>query len=214
MNFVRFNILRGIRILKPIGFVVLFLLLAYPLNVGATTDTVTLTTDVTESLSLGLSSGSLSLGTLTPGTPVRGSGGIVVTVSTSAANGYNLGISDAVSGNDSALLHTDTTTRITDTSALIAAPALWVNGTTKGLGVGVYAADTSKEAKWGSGTTYNHADNKYAGIPETATTIHSAPGFKAGADTTSISFVLDVENSQKTGAYSGNVTLTATAVLI
>lgn len=180
----------------------------------AATDTVTVSTEVTEALTLGLSSGTLALGSLTPGTPAKGASGIVVNVTTSAANGYNLGISDAVAGTDSALLHTDTTTRIPDASAAIASPALWVNGVTKGLGVTVFAADTSKEAKWGNGTTYNDAGNKYSGVPQVATTLHSAPGFKAVVDTTSISFIVDVENSQKTGSYSGNITLTATAVLI
>lgn len=180
----------------------------------AATDTITLSTDVQTSLALNLGSGTYSFGNLTAGTPKYGSSGIVASVTTNASNGYTLGISDAVSGSNSALLHTDTTTRIADAAAAIASPALWVSGTTKGLGVTVFAADTSKEAAWGTGTTYNDANNKYAGIPETATTIHTSTAYKTGADTTSLAFVVDVPADQKAGTYSGDSTITATAVLL
>lgn len=180
----------------------------------AATSDITLSTDVQTSLSLGLGSGAYSFGNLTAGTPKFGSAGIVASVTTNASNGYTLGISDGVSGSDSALLHTDATTRIADAIAAIASPATWTSGVTKGLGVTVYTADTDKEAKWGTGTTYNDANNKYAGIPETATTIHTSTAYKTGADTTGIAFVVDVLADQKAGSYSGNTTVTATAVLL
>lgn len=176
----------------------------------AATDTVTLDTTVSTTLTLGISPGSISLGNLVPGTPVVGASGVVITVNTSADSGYLLGVSDGVTGSNSALLHTDATTRIADYAGTIATPTAWV-GT--GLGLTVYAADTNKEVKWGTGTTYNDANNNYAGVPETTTTFHSSPGFKVGDDTTSIGFKVDVPNDQKTGDYSGNVTITATAVV-
>lgn len=180
----------------------------------AETSDITLSTNVQTSLSLNLGSGAYPFGNLTAGTPKFGSAGITASVTTNASNGYTLGISDGVSGSDSALLHTDATTRIADAVATIASPAAWVSGTTKGLGVTVFAADTTKEAKWGTGTTYNDPNNKYAGVPETTATIHTSAAYKTGVDTTDLAFVVDVQADQKAGAYSGNATITATAVLI
>ena len=77
----------------------------------------------------------------------------------------------------------------------------------------MFAATTSKESAWGTGTTYNDANNKYAGVPQNATTGHTVTGYHAGTDTSSWSFKIDVPNSQKTGNYSGSVTFTATAVV-
>ena len=201
------------KILSIIGFVALCFILN-TIEVSAETDAVTLATNVQTSLALNLSSGSYDFGNLTANTPVKGSSGIDVDVTTNASNGYTLGVHDGVAGSNSALLHTDTLTRIIDFSALIATPALWVSGTSRGVGVTVYAADTSKEAKWGTGTTYNDANNKYAGVPTAATTIHTSTGYKTGADTTSVAFIVDVEPDQKAGVYSGDVTVTATAVLL
>jgi len=118
-----------------------------------------------------------------------------------------LKISDSVAGSDSALLHTDTATRIADYAGTIAVPTSW---TGTGLGICVYAADTSKEAKWGTGTTETDSNNKYAGIPQTATEIHNV-GSAVTNDDTSIGYKLNVPTSQKTGAYSGVVTYTAVA---
>lgn len=178
------------------------------------TDTVTLSTNVQTSIAISLSSNTYAFGDLTAGSPLKGSGGIDVDVMTNASNGYTLGVHDGVAGSNSALLHTDTTTRIADTSFTIASPDLWVSGTTKGLGTTVFSADTSKEAKWGTGTTYNDTNNKYAAIPQAATAIHTSTGYKTGSDTTSVAFIVDVDADQKSGAYSGDVVFTATAVLI
>jgi len=185
-----------------------------PERTTAATDTITLSTDVQTSLALDLSGATYAFGNLTAGTPKKGSAGIDADVTTNASNGYTLGIHDGISGSDSALLHIDTTTRIIDMVAAIASPDLWADGTTKGLGITVFAADTGKEAKWGTGTTYNDANNKYAGIPTAATTIHTSTGYKTGADTTIVAFAVDVNADQKAGSYSGDVTLTATAVLL
>lgn len=178
------------------------------------TENVTLSTNVQTSIAIALSSGTYAFGNLTAGTPLKGSAGIDIDITTNASNGYSIGIHDGVAGSDSCLLHTDTTTRIVDTSALVGTPALWISGVTKGLGATVYTADTSKEIKWGTGTTYGDVNNKYAAVPQTATTIHTSTGYKTGADTTSVAFIVDVEADQKSGAYSGDIILTATAVLL
>ena len=125
-----------------------------------------------------------------------------------------MGAHDGVAGVDSCLLHADTTTHIVDCSFSIASPDLWVSGTTKGLGITVFSADTSKEIKWGTGVIYSDANNKYVAVPQSATTIHSSTGYKTGDDITSVSFIVDVEADQKSGAYSGDVTFIAAAVLL
>lgn len=178
------------------------------------TDTVTLSTDVQTAISISLSSNTYAFGNLVANTPEMGSAGIDVDIMTNAANGYTLGASDGVAGGNSCLLHTDASTRIIDYIAPIALPTLWNSGVDKGVGITVYAADTSKEVKWGAGSAFDDVANKYAGVPQAATTVHTSAGYKTGADTTSISFVVDVNADQKSGVYSGNVTLTATAVLI
>ena len=178
------------------------------------TETITLSTDVQTAIAMTVSSATYPFGNLTAGTPKKGSAGIDVDVTTNASNGYTLGIHDGVAGSNSCLLHTDTVTRIIDYASAIASPTLWNLGVDKGLGTTIYAADTSKEAKWGTGTTYDDANNKYAGIPTAAATIHTSAAYKTGADTTSIAFIVDVAADQKSGTYSGDVTLTATAVLI
>lgn len=177
----------------------------------AATDTVTLSTSVQEYLSFSLTAGAtVSFGNLTPGTPICHGTGTVASITTNAANGYTLGLSDGVAGSDSALVHTDATTYIADYAGTIATPTTW---TGTGLGVGLYAADTNKEAAWGTGTTVCDVNNKYAGVPQTATTAHTVTGYHASADTSSWSWELDAPGTQKTGSYSGDVTFTATAVL-
>lgn len=156
------------------------------------------------------SNDTVAFGNLTSGSPIAlPDGGSIASVSTNAANGYTLGVSDG-SNTNSALRHTDTTTYIADYAGTIATPTIW---TGTGLGITLFAADTTKEVKWGTGTTFDDILNKYAGIPATATTAHTVTGTLNGADTSSWSFKLDAPNDQKTGDYSGNITFTATAVL-
>ncbi len=177
----------------------------------AATDTVTLSTDVQEYLSFTITAGdTVSFGNLTPGTPICHNTGTVASVTTNSANGYTVGLSDGVAGSESALLHTDGTTRIEDYAGTIATPTAW---TGNGLGISLYAADTNKEAKWGTGTAVCDANNNYAGIPENATTAHTVTGYHSSADTSSWGWKLDAPATQKTGSYSGDVTFTVTAVL-
>lgn len=210
--------MRGVylRLVAVVAIVSLSMLFSGSLDdrAKAATDDATLTTTVLEYLTFTLTTGdTVPFGNLTPGTPIPApSSGTIATVTTNSGNGYTIGLHDGVASTDSSMLHTDATTRITDvTAGDITTPAVW--GTSTGVGITLFAADTTKEAKWGTGTTYNDANNKYAAVPETATTAHTAAGFKSGADTSSWAFKIDVPNTQKTGAYSGTVTFTATAVL-
>lgn len=177
----------------------------------AATNTVSASVDVVTTVNIGVAPSAVDFGALTPGVPVTGASGIVIMVNTSAENGYLLGIQDGVAGTGSALLHTDASTRIADYASTIATPTLW-SGT--GLGMSVYMADTEKEAKWGTGSTYNDPNNKYAGIPELFSTFHSSPGYKTGPDRTGVAFKLDVPNNQKIGSYSGDIVITATAIIL
>lgn len=180
----------------------------------AVDDNVSFSTTVQASISFNITAGdTVAFGDLTPGVPIAAPAtGTIASVQTNAANGYTLGVSDGVAASDSALLHTDMSTRITDvTSGTITTPALW--GTSTGLGITLYAADTNKEAKWGTGITYDDTNNKYAAIPQNTTTVHTVTGAVVGTDTSSWAFKLDTPASQKTGSYSGDMTFTATAVL-
>lgn len=185
-------------------------------RIRAATDEVAVSTAVQASLLLDITAGdTAAFGPLTAGVPIAAPDpGTIASVTTNASNGYTLGVSDGVTGSNSALLHTDTTTRITDvTSGDIATPALW--GANTGLGVTMWDADTTPEGKWCNAvcTAYNDTDNKYAAVPETTTTAHTVTGAVVGANTSSWAFKLDVPADQKTGNYSGIITFTATAVI-
>lgn len=177
------------------------------------TKTVTLSTDVQPAIALSVSSNTYDFGNLTAGTPKKGSSGVIAGVTTNASNGYDLSISDGIAGTNSCMVNVDTVTYIVDFSASIAAPIFWTDGISKGLGATVYSADTSKEAKWGAGTTFNDAANKYAGIPQNSEVIHVSANYKTGEDHTGVAFAVDVNTDQKAGIYSGSATLTATANL-
>lgn len=211
------------KILFPVGIFSIILLVVFGLvfifssdnTAYAATHDVTMTTSVQSYLTLDLSgpaADTVAFGNLTPGTPICYATGTVASVTTNAANGYTLGISDATAATNSSLVHTDTTTHITKmTNGTIATPVVW--GTNTGVGIGMYAADTTKEAAWGTGTTVCDALNKYAAIPQAAAAAHTVTGVVTGANTSGWSYKIDVPNAQKTGAYSGTMTFTATAVL-
>lgn len=163
---------------------------------------------VSLTLSISVDNNTLSFGNLLPGNVITGS--TIVTANTNYPNGYSLAVSDSATGSNSSLLHTDTTTRIADYAGSIATPTSW-NG--YGLGICVYQATSKTTSQWGTGTTETDSNNKYAGVPETATTIHTKNSSPTTNDLTYIGYKLVVENSQKTGDYSGNITYTATGLL-
>jgi hypothetical protein len=163
------------------------------------------------SIALDVSPDSLDFGSLLPGDETRGSGGLDLDVTTNSALGYSLGVNDNVAGSGSALLNTDGTTRISDFSGSISNPVAWNNNVSHGLGLTVYAANTGKEAKWGTGNVYDDSNNTYAGITEAIEEIHNVGGPMNGSDHTFVGLVLGVPLGQKPGDYSGEITFTATA---
>lgn len=207
----------------PFASAAVFLAVLYLANLGpskqseAATHDVTLTTTVITYLTFDITAGdTVPFGNLTPGTPIKApAASTIASVTTNAANGYTLGLSDAHAASSS-MAHTDTTTHITKmTNGTIGTPVAW--GSNTGVGATMWTADTTPEAKWCTPaqtcTSYDDADNLYAAVPETATTAHTVTGFHASADTSSWAFEINVPNTQKTGAYSGTITYTATAVL-
>ena len=188
----------------------------YPRGGNAATHNVTLSTDVQTALTFDITQNdTVAFGNLTPGTPIiKPNGppaGTIATVTTNAANGYTIGISDG-SNIDSCLVNAGT--YILDYAGNFTTPTVWTPGET-GLGVTMYAASNGhKEGKWGTGTTYNDANNKFAGVPAADTAdAHVVTGYNAGADTSTWSFQVDVPPDQPSGAYSGAMTFTATMVL-
>jgi len=82
------------------------------------------------------------------------------------------------------------------------------------LGFTVYASSATKNtAWWGTGTTKDDALNKYAGFPADETTIMEHTGYTSAETTTSIGYKLDVQSTQVSGDYDGEVIYTATMSL-
>lgn len=198
------------------------LVVIYLANIGpskqseAAVHDVTLTTTVITYLTFDITAGdTVPFGNLTPLTPIKApASSTIASVTTNAANGYTIGLHDGVATPNSSMLHTDTSTRIPKmTNGSIATPVAW--GSNTGVGATMWAADSDYESKWCATTctSYDDADNLYAAIPETATTAHTVTTFHASVDTSSWAFEINVPNAQKTGAYSGTITYTATAVL-
>jgi hypothetical protein len=174
--------------------------------------TLTLAVDANDDGTFGDSS--FALGNLTPGTPVLGSTGIRLKVDTNAAQGYDLAENFTAAGScTTALCHTDNATEIADKTGFdqIAScnAATW-SGT--GFGFTVFMATTNKEtACWGTGTTYNDANNKYSGLTASAKTIHQVTSGPVATNLTKIGFKLDVPSTQKSGTYSATTVFGATA---
>jgi hypothetical protein len=141
--------------------------------------------------------GAFTLPNVSPGTSQTYSADAVVRTD---AGGYDLYIQAPT-----LLKHTDNVTTIPMIAATVASPALWTEGTTKGLGFSL-TAGTSLEGKWGTNPNYD-----YAGIPNTATLYHSRTGLNGGIpELTTLQFRADTTTSQKAGTYSTTVIYTAT----
>jgi len=205
-------IVSGLLLLGLIGGILFY----HAQPVKADTHSVTFTANVLTALILDITPGdSFDFGDLTFDTPKAApTTGTVVSVTTNAANGYTLGVHDGSNSNSGLVNVADGTTYVPDmTNGTVTTPVAW--GTNSGLGITMFAADTTPEGKWCASTctSYNDADNLYAAIPATATTAHTVTGFRATADTSSWAYMVETGVGQKTGAYSGTMTFTVTAVL-
>ncbi len=115
---------------------------------------------------------------------------ITTTVTTDAANGYNLFIKE----NQSLTSGVNT---IPDFGGTIAAPIPWAGN---GFGF-TLSSGTGLDPKWGGGTNY-------AGIPTVSTLMHPKSGYSAVADDTDVDFYVNV-GAQPLGTYTNIVTFTA-----
>lgn len=119
--------------------------------------------------------------------------------------GYDLSIMQ--NGNLTYVGDPSTTISNLSNGGTIAAPVLWSEGSTKGLGFGVIAG-FNVDPKWGTAPL----NVKYAALPPTATPFYGKSGLSGGVEeSTEIDFRLDVPSSQKSGPYSSTVTIIATA---
>ncbi len=88
-------------------------------------------------------------------------------------------------------------------SSLIASPAAWSEGSTKGLGFSLTAAP-GLDSKWGAGANY-------AAFPNSSTTFYSRSGSGTGAkDVVTIRLRADTVTSQVSGQYNNTMTVTGT----
>lgn len=121
------------------------------------------------------------------------------------AGGYNATIKQTRN-----LRHTDNSTSVPNLNngGTITSPALWDEGTTKGLGLTLIGGDPAPPALWGTGPV----SYKYSPLATTALTFYSRDGQSEGAakETTNMQFKLDVPSSQKAGQYSNTITVSAT----
>jgi hypothetical protein len=157
---------------------------------------------LTSSVGLNTTNNSIAFNNLIAGTPVSSPSATPLTTVATCTNctlGYNLYMSDTLT--TSSLYNG--TAYIPDYSGTFTSPTQWVDGTSKGLGVSLLSSTAGKEAKWVSGY--------YAGVPSTTTTAIHSISTSVASDTCTFGWKLDVPSTQATGAYTGNVTVTAVA---
>jgi len=148
-------------------------------------------------VTLSLSSPTVNLGTLVPGSPVSGT--TTTTVSTDSASGYSLALQK-----DRLMTHTDNVTTIADFGGSIATPSTYNSGDT-GLGFTI-SSGTNVDGKWNGGSDY-------AEIPTLATTTyHTLLQSISAPNTTTITYKLNVGVTQKPGTYSSSVAIYASAL--
>jgi hypothetical protein len=84
-----------------------------------------------------------------------------------------------------------------------------------GLGFCVFASSNYKNTTWwGTGTSLNDVNNKYAGFPPSDQTIMVQNNYNvAGETTTSVGYKLDVPAGQGAGNYDGIIVYTVTMAL-
>lgn len=168
------------------------------LDVGSATMTIT------------LSSTSIGLGPLTPGSDATGSTTIEVT--SNALGGYTLAATDS---DDASGLSCTCGAAIADWTGTGSTPTEWSAGTPGGIGITVRGATGGRLGKWGGGTGTSegdHAANRYAGLrASTSTVLHSTTGYDTSAHQVQATARANVGTSQGAGNYTGALTLTLTA---
>lgn len=153
---------------------------------------------VNNTLELVLDSNTKDLGTVTAGSPNTAS--TTVTVTTDAAGGYDLLISE----DDNMTSSEDGTTTIDDYTGTIDTPTAW-----SGVGFGfTVVSGSGVHSKWGASP-----NNNYAGMTTAGTIFHSKEGYTSGNDNTVVEYKVDIPGTQRSGVYTNIVTYTAISKL-
>ncbi len=166
------------------------------------------------SLTLSLDSNSESFGTLTPGTPVYGS--TTATVTTTNASGFNIAVNRVLPtatldlNTNSAITIPDKTAWVPGGSCAVAGNATASSTSPQTLQFRVMSTGTDSSnycsAWWGS----NDSNALFAGFPTSAQQIMNRTSASTPSTATVIQYYLDTTSSQSSGAYSGDITVTAT----
>lgn len=149
-----------------------------------------------DAMNSGVTSG-VTLGSITPGTSTTTQADVITQTD---ASGYSLAI------NQDHDLTSGSYTIPAISSGTIASPAVWTEGTTKGLGFTLSATNaTAIPGSWNSG-------NSYAALPGTATTFYSRIGQQSAVDYVTLRLRADVTMAQTvTGTpYTNMLTVTGT----
>ena len=155
------------------------------------------------SLSIAVDSSTRALGLLVP--TLNATGTTVVTVSTNAANGYQLFAADGSNVWGIESLPSDS---IPDWTGTVTTPTVWTSGTTGYFGVSVINATGGRLAKWGPGTGWpatDFANNLYSGLSTSSQLIHQRSTFSLANDSISVTYRVNVDTLQPPGSYSGIV---------
>jgi len=188
-------------------------------------DTYTVIPEITTAgatINLTITETTINLGSVNAGTRVTAT--TQIKIDTNSANGYEVSVGRDRS-NPAHTLASEADPQnvyISDTAGGINvfdglttcnAPAVWVSGSSTGLGFTLYESDIDKDTScWGTGITETDANNKYAALQASA----SASAFLDTTSNTpnpsyaSVGWSLDVSPIQRATDYTGQVVFTAT----
>jgi len=181
-------------------------ILSFPTNQAQATDqSQTINLTVTTTLTFSLATGTVSLGTLTPGTPIIATTSCYVT--TNDSSGWQL----LVKRNNSDYTLKNGSNGLPDYTAWNGSNSTSTPGAT--LSFRVYQTGTTPSGLynttwWGT----NDSSPLWAGFPTTSVQIASTSTYVGTQQTVVYGFRVDAPLTQPSGAYTGNITLTALAL--
>ena len=162
----------------------------------------TINLTVTTTLTFSLATGTVSLGTLTPGTPITATTSCYVT--TNSGSGWQL----SVKRNNADYTLKNGSNGLPDYTAWNGSNSTSTPGAK--LSFRVYQTGTTPSGLynttwWGT----NDSSPLWAGFPTVSQAIASTNSYQSGQQTVVYGFRVDAPADQPSGAYSGNITLTA-----
>jgi hypothetical protein len=180
-------------------------ILSFPTNQAQATDqSQTINLTVTTTLTFSLATGTVSLGTLTPGTPIIATTSCNVTTNSSA--GWQLSVKR--NNADYTLKKDGTGAGLPDYTAWNGSNSTSTPGAT--LSFRVYQTGTTPSGLYNTGWWgTNDSSPLWAGFPTASQAIASINSYQSGQQTVVYGFRVDAPADQPSGAYSGNITLTA-----